>query len=306
MNDYFQHLIDRSTNQAPAIRPRFPSIFEAPDVSTAVVNDDLPVEIINCPAEKKERTPAVHPGLSPTMEFPDGQVSAAIADFRSAIIHHPPEETVTSRKISDHVPSEVLSKRETSPEKNIRENTSENRMEDIKSAPASSLHTKTVGSFSNDTINSVHRETAIKNVRSQAASLDLQPSAVGNDGTNQKTDDLPATGDEVKKMAKRVSPTKAVTAASTLAPDSKHVHDSFAGVMQQPKIRPLIADSQMSPAFLPQEARLEKTIKVTIGRIEVRAVMPQSPLSQPRTVPQEPQPKISLEDYLKTQRGGSR
>ena len=203
----------------------------------------------------------------------------------------------------------MLSGEETSP-KLIRDRASEKHIiKDTKGATASSLYEDTVRILPSDTVDSLHREAAINNLRPQAPVPDLQPSAVDDDGANQKTDTPPSTREEVKRMVKRVSSTEAVTAASALAPDSKNVHDSRAGLTQQPGIRPLIAaetNSQMSPAFLPREDRPEKTIKVTIGRIEVRAVMPQAPLSQPRTVPQDPQPKISLEDYLKKQRGGSR
>jgi len=308
MNDYFQHLIDKSTNQTPVIRPRFPSIFEAPDVSAAV-NDDLSAEIINRPAEKTERIPAVHPGLSPAMEFPDAEDSPVVADFQSEIIHSSREKTGIDQETAAAAPYEVLSGKETSPEELIRDKASEKHIKDTKGATASSLYEDTVRIFSSDTFNSVHREAAIKNVQPQTAAPDLQPSAVGDDGANQKTDTLPSTGDEVKRMAKRVTSTEAVTAASALAPDSQRVHDFRAGVTQQPGIRPLTTAEggpQMSLNPPPREFRPEKTIKVTIGRIEVRAVMPPAPLSQPRTVPPEPQLKISLEDYLKKQRGGSR
>ncbi|MEN6375915.1 MAG: hypothetical protein ABFD75_14200 [Smithella sp.] len=304
MNDYFQYLIDRSTGQTPAIRPRFPSIFEFPDVPVTA-GDDLAAGIINGTPGRMDRTPAAHPGRSPAMELPDAPDSIAVADFKSEIIHQSREKTGIDQEATAAAPYEVLPGKETSP-KLTRDKASEKHIKDTKGATASSLYEDTVRIFSSDTVNSVHQEAAIKNVRLQAATPDLQSSAVGDDGANQKTDTLPSTRDEVKRMAKLFSSTEPLIAASTLAPDSKHVHDSFAGVMQQPKVRPLIADSPMSPAFIPQEARPEKTIKVTIGRIEVRAVMPQAPLSQPRTSPQEPQPKISLEDYLKKQRGGSR
>ncbi len=46
-------------------------------------------------------------------------------------------------------------------------------------------------------------------------------------------------------------------------------------------------------------------VKVTIGRIEVRAVMQQTPLRPPqRNIPSKP--RVSLDDYLKNHRGGRR
>lgn len=307
MNDYFQHLIDRSTNQAPAIRPRFSSVFEFPDVAATTVSNVSEVEI-NRPAEKTEGTPVIHPGLSPATKFPDAPDSTAVADFRSEIIHHSLEKTGIDQEATTAAPYKVLSGQETSPEKLIRDKASEKHIKDTQDAKTS-LYEDTVRIFPGETVDSVHQETVINNVRPQAAAPDLQLSVVGDDGTNQKMDTLPSTRDELERMAQRVSSQEAVTAASALASDSQRIHDFRAVLQQQPGIRPLIAAEtrlQMPPAFLPREDRPEKTIKVTIGRIEVKAIMPQAPLSQPRAVPQEPQPKISLEDYLKKHRGGSR
>jgi hypothetical protein len=45
------------------------------------------------------------------------------------------------------------------------------------------------------------------------------------------------------------------------------------------------------------------TIKVSIGRIEVRAIAPQSPVAKTSAIPT---PKTSLDEYLKDQSGGKR
>lgn len=45
------------------------------------------------------------------------------------------------------------------------------------------------------------------------------------------------------------------------------------------------------------------TIRVTIGRVEVRAVMPPAPQAKPRAMHA---PKLSLDDYLRTRNGGKR
>jgi hypothetical protein len=47
------------------------------------------------------------------------------------------------------------------------------------------------------------------------------------------------------------------------------------------------------------------TIRVSIGRIEVRAIMPPVPPAR-HTPPARPRPQLSLEDYLRQHRGGSR
>lgn len=46
------------------------------------------------------------------------------------------------------------------------------------------------------------------------------------------------------------------------------------------------------------------TIKITIGRVDVRAVMPAAPATRP--APARPGPSLSLEDYLQQREGGKR
>ncbi|MEN6488602.1 MAG: hypothetical protein ABFD66_06930 [Smithella sp.] len=308
MNDYFQHLIDENTNRTPVIRPRFLSAFESPDVPSAPVIDDRAAEIVDRSPERMEQTPAVHPGLSATMEFlefPDGRNSTAIADFKAETISHPPGKTGAGNEITASAPPDVLSEKATSPEKIIRKNASENRMEDTKGMPGTYAHTQAVHPFPGEAVNPALRKTALKNVRSEPALPDHQPSAVDDAGMNQKSDPQRLAADKVKKTARRVFTTE----TGAQAADFRETLITPTAFGKQPQIRPLTGTKggpQISLTLPSQVIRPEKTIKVTIGRIEVRAVMTQAPSYRPQTAPKEPQPKISLEDYLKKQRGGSR
>ena len=82
---------------------------------------------------------------------------------------------------------------------------------------------------------------------------------------------------------------------------------------------PPIAPSMVRPqldGYLergPQEPRVAApessapAIRVTIGRIEVRAITPPPPMPPvPRTAPARPGPELSLDDYLKQHNGGQR
>ena len=63
-------------------------------------------------------------------------------------------------------------------------------------------------------------------------------------------------------------------------------------------------DSEALQALQQREAPAP-SIRVTIGRIEVRAIMPaKEPTARPPT--RRPGPKLSLDDYLKQQNGGQR
>jgi len=53
-----------------------------------------------------------------------------------------------------------------------------------------------------------------------------------------------------------------------------------------------------------QEESGAPVIRVTIGRVDVRAVLPPEPAS--KAAPLRPAPRLSLDDYLKRQNGGAR
>ena len=59
------------------------------------------------------------------------------------------------------------------------------------------------------------------------------------------------------------------------------------------------------PRTAQEPAPTAPTIRVSIGRIEVRAIMPPAPPAQ-RTPPARPRPQLSLEDYLQRHGGRSR
>jgi|APLak6261659701_1056019.scaffolds.fasta_scaffold00030_14 hypothetical protein len=65
-------------------------------------------------------------------------------------------------------------------------------------------------------------------------------------------------------------------------------------------IRPADTAPNLSQLTSPQAAA--PTIKVTIGRVEVRAVMPAQSPPAPR--PRSAEPKLTLDDYLKRRNGG--
>lgn len=331
MNDYFQHLIDRSTNRTPAIRPQLPSLFESPYPHASAAIAGLAAETIHHPQKKTVRTPATRPRRLPSLhESPDIPASTTIAALEDEIIHHPRGKKL--REFTVPVLPEALSEKETNllrtasrskqssadirdkeafPEKIIRRNAAENYKKNIKDTASLPLHTQAAGTFSSETINPVSRKAVFKNVQYTPAAPDRQPSAVADadSSATQKQETQRLTVDKAKKAARQVSPKETTPALHTLVTDSNQAYVSPAGAVQQPKIRPFTATeagTRISPSGLPQQATPERTIKVTIGRIEVRALLPQAPLFRPQADPEETQPKISLEDYLKKQRGGTR
>jgi hypothetical protein len=76
----------------------------------------------------------------------------------------------------------------------------------------------------------------------------------------------------------------------------------------------VVEESQVTPDVVPKtptliestaRETLAPTIRISIGRIEVRAIMP-SVESMPRTKSSPPAPRLTLEDYLKQRNEGKR
>jgi hypothetical protein len=92
------------------------------------------------------------------------------------------------------------------------------------------------------------------------------------------------------------SDARAVTEAISARPVSE------TPIVLRPQMRTLIEQTEQ-PGTEPKEDRATPTIRVTIGRIEVRAVFAPTPTAQ-RATP--PSPKLSLDDYLRSRNEGKR
>jgi len=72
-----------------------------------------------------------------------------------------------------------------------------------------------------------------------------------------------------------------------------------------PHVESVTPVTPATPTVSPPVSQSAPTIRVTIGRIDVRAVMPPAPPA-PRSRPSRPGPTLSLEDYLQQRREGRR
>lgn len=92
-------------------------------------------------------------------------------------------------------------------------------------------------------------------------------------------------------------------------PDTTSPRKSSAAGVLRPDDAAFREPKQLIPrgqeAALPRPSPAPPTIRVTIGRVEVRTVMP-SASSPPRTAPARRGPAVSLDDYLKKRNEGTR
>ena len=101
-----------------------------------------------------------------------------------------------------------------------------------------------------------------------------------------------------------------LTAEIESAESSVKENAQAAAIQIRPSVAPLAAGRQademmnVEPATSQTEKESAPVIRISIGRVEVRAVMPTAPA--PRPAPTRPRPGLSLDDYLKEREGGKR
>ena len=101
--------------------------------------------------------------------------------------------------------------------------------------------------------------------------------------------------DGERRTEKRTVPSRGPTERGLLP-----AHSSRAAVIAQPEATRFVEPRKETTH---QPAGTNPTIKVTIGRVEVRAVAPTAPASPPPRIPSSSSQKLSLDDYLRKRNG---
>jgi hypothetical protein len=123
------------------------------------------------------------------------------------------------------------------------------------------------------------------------------------DQENLTRSNVPAVESGIVPAQDAAAPTPSIVPSTTIpGPTSNAASpDTYLPTNWTPFTR---TDSEALQALQQREASVP-SIRVTIGRIEVRAIMPaKEPAARPPT--RRPGPKLSLDDYLKQQNGGQR
>jgi hypothetical protein len=91
-------------------------------------------------------------------------------------------------------------------------------------------------------------------------------------------------------------------------PESVSDHPIRSSTPAMAVVHPQVTLSREAPVSIPSEGtptpEPAPTIKITIGRVDVRAIMSAAPI--PRPAPTRPSPALSLEEYLKQHGRGRR
>jgi hypothetical protein len=287
MSDYFQRLIDRSMGRLSAIRPRLPSLYEPRHAQEG------PQSLFPEKWEESEGPPL--PGRIQTAE----KASAAAVQERvgghgrGAETHHePPSDGEAASAKAPVLGTIPISGVPPSPATAVRR-------------PGRPVLTKgaTEGTSPRGNEFTGHEAETGRRHRDAGGRNGVLPQAA--EPTVERTSGHDASPRKGLAPDPGVLPAEPVPLRERI----RLLHDPagpdlLPGQRKGPQTIHVRPDKTPLQALQPPPQ--EPTIRITIGRIDVRAVMPQPPSSGVHQKPTPPEPKVTLEEYLKKHRGGHR
>ncbi len=300
MNDFLSNLLVKSLSSGAAIQPRLPSLFEPPRASGTASTFSFMPQTREPSGEPKFENPVSVKG--PSESWPQ-EVRTKLPDSE---LHPPPASRAMRSKQPLPSTQPAVFKRSSRPLAKITisqfdQNKSASAPEEVQSdSPRMSklrLSPKTVQPSLQRALthSDFDQQTA-----GQASSSDEAGTATPRCIDQPEPSARPAL--QPVEIKRGVSPREAQVqdmATSELSMVHPKRPSQPVGVPVQPQ-----QAQEVNPiAHYFEKPELAPTIRVTIGRIEVRAVMPQAPSLRQRVTPA---PKLTLDDYLRSRNGGRR
>jgi hypothetical protein len=275
MNDYIDRLISRSLNKSNVIQPRLPAIFEPQTNDEPVLNKTKVVIEPSYHSSKEEVLIAPRPE-------PDKQISSADPVTKSIKTGKNDLIYPDRRELEDPSPSLNFAHAKTEYPEEFRDTIAD------KNVPNENVAHEI--SFEPDNKRAENPEIIIPtNFIDQI--IETKSRAEGK--TLEKISDQPLSFSQKHSDQKN---------GSQNPHDPESSFDTFKGkLVTGSGIELNNKKSVISNNNLEQQ---ESVIRVNIGRIEVRAVQPPTPLSQHRS--KQFKPVLSLDDYLRQRNGDSR
>jgi hypothetical protein len=273
MSDFFGNLAARSLQPdptgAPILQPRLPSLFEPPKgAEPGGVPGFAP------PAERIVSAPALHLGHEPDLPH-DPQLRAQ----RSTIL--PDEPTPTRRHIPEREPSVPPESSPPEPLAVPPERTIQTRFEREMVVRDQSIPKIEAA---------VPQPAGQDSQREPASSPSQQPTA----SPSQQAQTAEETAIRENPVERTIRPRVAIFPLQPSEPKDLSVSAPIPQVLRPPEPAP--------QAESPQDA----TVRIHIGRIEVRAVNSPPTIQAVRPAPPPHGPKLTLDDYLRQRNEGKR
>ncbi|MDX6695732.1 MAG: hypothetical protein QOF02_3335 [Blastocatellia bacterium] len=290
MSDFLTNLVARALNRAEAVRPRIASRFEPPSLAATSPFGSAPRDAELAATDSFIETPSPQP-----------------TDARPANFLQP-----TADHLTRPTPTPPTPLRESSDEHHARRQPDESttRLDEARVERSTPLIPTPSSSQT--------MESQPRRMKADAAtsfeSREEQAEARLSDSEQSRVEAVRVSESErlfddagLRRLEERVRRNEAAqrerqqqqteAASIVAAAPQRNVEPrlSLAPAAQKP-------EALAAPAELPEPS---PSINVTIGRIDVRAVMPQASVPV-RAAAERPRPALSLEDYLKQREGGQR
>lgn len=326
MSDFLSHLADRALNLPPMVRPRLPSTYESP----AAPRFQEPLEQhIEVPAEprpvsgsaREERLQPRHAETESSQASEEVDREPALAREPRVSPQSPPKEPVVSRRI-DSLPMPLPAESQPAGELTPAEPTV---MRDEVAAKPDRQPDRQPGRQSSRQLDRLSETAAKQPVASPATTKATPPDRSPDDEVEtsapapQTRPPQPRTlSPELQPHAKNpaMQPTVVTVQAAQRQRDEQQSKSHAKNTAAQPAVVAVSSakeprEDQAEPPVALGPARREgppgasaPSVHVTIGRVEIRAVMPPTP--EPRPASPSPGPKLSLAEYLKRNAGVAR
>jgi hypothetical protein len=281
MSDFLSQLAERALALPPMVRPRLQSIYEPPAAS--VLQNPLE-EHVEVPAEPPRGIESAH---EQTLQSPDEKAGAEQA--REAVDQKP--AAARERKVKPQAPSEqpVLTKRDAPrppPLPHESESAGKIKTAEPKTPPHRMTRKDDRQLDRMPTAAAKQPITPREGTKTHSAERLVESDLEAHTPPTQKESAQPQTFSHESKprVEKPAMHPIAVTVRSAQQPRQEHARSTLPLTPAQREGSPRAS----APA-----------VHVTIGRVEVRAVMP--PMATPK-IASPATPKLSLEDYLKQRR----
>jgi hypothetical protein len=295
MTDFLTRLAERSLRLAPVLEPLQPPMFAPESALLAGVPQETTAE----EGARASAEPGPSPRLRPVLAVSKGDEAGVLEQARTRV-SSPPSLVAPSTTLPGETPPRAFDMQPGVPGRELPRGA-----EELPAAFAPVLSPRT-SQPSSAPVQEEARQPVTTAVMTPLAQPHETDQAHGHDQSGSHVFPIPVTHADTPTPAQRPTPGTPDTPSRVI--DRRVAFE----MVPMPGVEMVPVPGAVPVAFpadqrraAPEPSPTAPTIRVSIGRIEVRAIMPSVPPAR-HTPPAQSRPQLSLEDYLQQHRGGSR
>jgi hypothetical protein len=314
MSDYLENLAARTLNRIEGIQPRVASLFEPLPPAGRPMTARLGAHEESVPGEPFSSGSSHEASLSTQESFSNADQSRPHTMDRGQPVATLPQQPTGMTDTSMHQPPGQWVNRQPSPPLSSSAVDTASGQRPTQPGPHLARTMSTATPAASSTPGAARPLDAITAQPSDRGTPILMPvtaeqaPAAGPSTPTARHESLPAPEHIVSRAVdKRAVSFDVPQSRNITHPESVSDHARRSSTPAMPAGQPRVTVYRESPGSIPGDGiampEPAPTIKVTIGRVDVRAIMTPAPAARP--APARRGPSLSLDDYLK-QRGGGR